>query len=68
MTEKEYFESLSQSYVDELLRLNKCDEPAFAKRWKKKPATLINDITIVRKAIEKGWLIRVADDSAKRKN
>lgn len=56
MTDKEYFETLDKDYIKALLKLNADDKEAFCKRWNKKPATLMNDITLLRKAIEEKWL------------
>lgn len=55
MNKKEYFNSMSKEYVEALLKLNRGEEKAFMQRWHRPPMCFMNDLTILREALEKGW-------------
>ena len=62
MTELEYFHTLTEEYIQALIKFKReyKSEPgefrAMCKRWNKKPAALLNDLTLMKTARANKWL------------
>lgn len=55
MTQQEYFDSLPNQMIDELIHLNKGEEKNFCKKWGIRPGTFLDIVTLVRQALREGW-------------
>lgn len=55
MTEQEYFDSLPEQMIDELIHLNRGEQKAFCKKWGIRPVEFYNIMTVVRQALREGW-------------
>ena len=55
VTQQEYFDSLPNQMIDELIQLNKGEQKAFCKKWGIRPVEFYNIMTVVRQALREGW-------------